>query len=160
MNPISPFICGTLLVAMMAAGVSHYWSVQTFIANYPPVPAVQEIPINAPSNQSEHHKSQPLDQLTDSNLRSSGDTAQEEFFRSLLAELMDLKNDNRELRDLMAETNRNVMELAVIVDTHSESLRSLSTSEQSEDQAPLEINDDEFLSVLPPKASPVYPLDE
>lgn len=159
MNPTPPFICGTLLVAMIAAGFTHYWSVETFVADYPTVPAVRIVPVNAPAGEPNSGKITPPKPLLTSLPDGTESTAQQEFFNSLLGELKQLKNENRDLRDLMGETNRDVMKLAFRVDTHSESFRPLPASEEREDTS-FGIDDDSFPGVLPPKASPVYPLDE
>ena len=76
-----------------------------------------------------------------------------------MSELRTLKNENRDLRDSMGETNRDVMKLAFRVDSHSESFRPLPTSEERDDTS-FGGNDDDFPGVLPPKANPVYSLDE
>lgn len=159
MNPTPPFICGTLLVAMIAAGISHYWSVETFVADYPTVPAVRMLPVNTPIGESKKQQLTQTKPLLTSLPDSNEVPAQQEFFNSLVSELKKLKNENRDLRDLMGETNRDVMKLAFRVDTHSESFRPLPASEEREDTS-FGFDDDSFPGVLPPKASPVYPLDE
>ena len=156
MSPNPPFICGTLLTAMFAAGISHYWSVETFIADYPTVPAVRLPPVK-PATPKEEERVTPLPSLASTS--SNGDIAQQEFFTSLMSELKTLKHENRDLRDLMGETNRDVMKLAFRVDSHSESFRPLPTSEERGDTS-FGVGDDELPGVLPPKANPVYPLDE
>lgn len=151
MSPNPPFICGTLLTAMVAAGISHHWSVGTFVANYPTTPAVRISPAVP-----EAPKPFLVEQPTVASVPSNGNNpAQQEFFASLLGELKNLKNENRDLRDLMGETNRDVMKLAFRVDTHSESFRPLPTSEEREDTS-FGMDGEEFQGVLPPKASPVY----
>lgn len=161
MNPLPPLICGTLLVAMVAAGFSHHWSVETFVKNYPTTPAVRGAPASSPFKDFVPSSSDRSEKLTRVSAPGTGGSlAQEEFFNTLLTELRELKNENRDLRDLMGETNRDVMNLAFRVDSHSESFRPLPASEERGDNTSFEMNDDEFPGVLPPKASPVYPLDE
>lgn len=63
-----------------------------------------------------------------------------------------LQNQNRDLLDQLAETNRDLMKLQFRVDTHSESFRPLPVSEDR----PFTSLDDE-LGVLPPRAEPVLP---
>ncbi len=164
MNPTPPLLCGTLLAAMLAAGVSHFWSVENFIAHYPISPAIRLVPVDAPfksGRQSEKFATvNPLAQVKDSGNKSpdpeSG--AGKEFFENLVQELRNLRNENRALTDQIAETNRDIMKMQFQIDTHSESFRPLPTSEQRDDRS--WIPDDDTPSVLPPKASPVYPIDE
>lgn len=144
---------------MIAAGISHYWSVETFVADYPTVPAVRMLPVNTPIGESKKQQLTQTKPLLTSLPDSNEVPAQQEFFNSLVSELKKLKNENRDLRDLMGETNRDVMKLAFRVDTHSESFRPLPASEEREDTS-FGFDDDSFPGVLPPKASPVYPLDE
>ncbi|MFK7849937.1 MAG: hypothetical protein AB8D78_03065 [Akkermansiaceae bacterium] len=157
MKSTPPFICGLLLTAMAAAGLSHYWSIETFIADYPSAPAIRLAPtIPKDSEREPLAKNILAADVVPSNLENA---AQKEFFNSLLAELKTLKNENRDLRDLMGETNRDVMKLAFRVDTHSESFRPLPANEQRDDTS-FDQNSSDFPGVLPPRASPVYPLGE
>lgn len=71
--------------------------------------------------------------------------ASEEFYRKLITEMNELRNQNRDLRDQMAETNRDLMKLEFRVDTHSESFRPLPVSEER-----IETTLDEGTGVLPP----------
>jgi len=62
-----------------------------------------------------------------------------------------VENQNRDLLDQLAETNRDLMKLEFRIDTHSESFRPL----------PLDVSSpfskvDENTGVLPPRADPVY----
>ena len=61
-----------------------------------------------------------------------------------------LQNQNRDLLDQLAETNRDLMKLEFRVDTHSESFRPMPVSEDR----PFTSVDDEP-GVLPPRAEPV-----
>lgn len=159
MNATLPIICGTLLTAMVGAGVSHYWSVQSLVASNslhqqtaqiaPTLAQIQE-PIQKPI-QKISTPAATTDALPEAIAKSH---SQEEFFNELLAELKQLKNENRDLRDLMGETNRDVMKLSFRVDTHSESFRPLPTSETHQDTS-FNIADDSLPGVLPPRATPV-----
>jgi len=62
-----------------------------------------------------------------------------------------LENQNRDLVDQIAETNRDMMKLEFRVDTHSESFRPLPTSEEHGDTT-----FDDGPGVLPPRADPVF----
>lgn len=157
MNNIITLTCGTLLTAMISAGFSHYWSVQTFVCN---LPAFHEATALAPSIPDNQRKSTPKTSPKHSSLAAylktapSSSPSQEEFFDSLLVELKKIKDENRNLRDLMGETNRDVMKLAFRVDTHSESFRPLPASEERNDTS-LNLPEDDFPGVLPPRATPV-----
>ena len=61
-----------------------------------------------------------------------------------------LQNQNHDLLDQLAETNRDLMKLEFRVDTHSESFRPMPVSEDR----PYTSNDDEP-GVLPLRAEPV-----
>jgi hypothetical protein len=161
MNSALPIICGTMLSAMVAAGLSHYWSVQSLVAMVPLTQNVVRIEQPSPSIQTKDFKiSEPLA----ANVRQSRSTttksqSQEAFFNELLTELKQLKNENRDLRDLMGETNRDVMKLAFRVDTHSESFRPLPTSEVRQDTS-FHDSFDNLPGVLPPRAMPVQGFGE
>ncbi len=68
-----------------------------------------------------------------------------DFHAQLLKELV---SQNRQLRDQVAETNRDLMELQFRVDTHSESFRPLNM--MAEDASPY----DTSIGVLPPRDIP------
>lgn len=145
---------------MVGAGFSHYWSVQSLVAVVPHTQ--QAIPVDPilPSIQKPAQKiSEPIATTIKSPATIAKTQSQEEFFNQLLTELKHLKNENRDLRDLMGETNRDVMKLAFRVDTHSESFRPLPTSEIRDD-SPFNILDDSLPGVLPPRATPVQRFGE
>ena len=75
---------------------------------------------------------------------------QKQFFESLVSRMESLQNQNRDLLDQLAETNRDLMKLQFRVDTHSESFRPLPVSEDR----PFTSLDD-TIGVLPPRAEPV-----
>lgn len=84
------------------------------------------------------------------------DPAQKNSYEAVLKKMETLQNENRDLVDQMAETNRDMMKLEFRVDTHSESFRPLPTSEAQSDTS-----FDDGPGVLPPIALPVLPgLDE
>lgn len=161
MNSTLPIICGTLLTAMVGAGLSHYWSVQTIVAIAPinqnaETQFVAAPPFSPDPTKKNLHAFSKDSKFPDTIVKSQ---SQEAFFNELLAELKHLKNENRDLRDLMGETNRDVMKLAFRVDTHSESFRPLPTSEQRDDNT-FNFPDDSLPGVLPPRAMPVPGFDE
>jgi citrate synthase len=84
------------------------------------------------------------------------DPHQKQFFESLVSRMESLQNQNRDLLDQLAETNRDMMKLQFRVDTHSESFRPLPVSEDR----PFTSLENES-GVLPPRAEPVQlPLQE
>jgi predicted RNase H-like nuclease (RuvC/YqgF family) len=148
-----PVICGTVLAAMSAAGISHWWSVNSFVslvdAGLPvsstvaPAPKPVEIPqakpaVAAPIAQAPKHTKAP------------DEVSQTKFYEALLTKMESLQNQNRDLLDQVAETNRDVMKLEFRVDTHSESFRPMPLGEEratSFEDGP---------GVLPPRAEPVF----
>jgi hypothetical protein len=88
--------------------------------------------------------------LTPSQKTPTPDPAQKNFYEALLKKMETLQNENRDLVDQMAETNRDMMKLEFRVDTHSESFRPLPTSEAQSDTS-----FDDGPGVLPPIALPV-----
>lgn len=160
MSSTIPIICGTLLTAMVSAGISHYWSVQSLVAVGPLMPSTVPMDPTPPSIQKSDRKiSEPIADTAKSPAAIAKTHSQEEFFNELLTELKHLKNENRDLRDLMGETNRDVMKLAFRVDTHSVSFRPLPTSEEREDTS-FHFAEDSLPGVLPPRAMPVERLGE
>ncbi len=155
-----PTLCGFALAAMSAAGLSHYGTVRQFVAVYEqnppaamvlaaPVPEAIPAPLPAPAQP-------PAAPVKSAAVASHLTTApeQKQFFESLITRLESLQNQNRDLLDQLAETNRDLMKLEFRVDTHSESFRPLPVSE------PLQgASFEEAAGVLPPRAEPVPPGD-
>ncbi len=160
MSPTPPMICGTLLAAMLGAGFSQYWSVQDLVARIPASSAVSPLPINTryiiPTP-----KPAPVlpPDLAVAPAPQSVD-AQKEFFEGLLSEVRALRNENRNLIDQVAETNRDMINMNFRMDGYSSSFRPMPTSEDRNRGDMSSIPDDDFPGVLPPRASPVDPLDE
>lgn len=147
-----PMICGTALAAMTAAGASHWWSINQFVASFPaglpvsaparpaPTPVVQPpTPAPAPIAQTPPRPAPA----------AAADPGQKAFYEALIAKMEKLQNQNRDLLDQVAETNRDLMKLEFRVDTHSESFRPLPVNEE------LIETTDNSLGVLPPRAEPV-----
>ncbi|MFD2256983.1 hypothetical protein ACFSSA_09865 [Luteolibacter algae] len=169
MNPTPPLLCGTLLAAMMAAGVSHYWSVQNFVTDYPNITGIQMASVETASAKPQSESNPKLDRKNEIQpvVKSepeetmpvaAAESPPQEFYAALVNELKKLRDENRDLKDLMGETNRDVMKLQFQVDTYSESFRPLPTSEDRSDTT-FEFSN-ELPGVLPPRANPVYQLDE
>lgn len=135
-------ICGLALAAMSAAGVSHWWSVRQFAtaiqtglpAASPAKPAAPKLLAQAPQHPA-----------------PATDASQKKFFEALVSKMEKLQNQNQDLLDQMAETNRDVMKLEFRVDTHSESFRPMPVSEER-----LDTSFDSGPGVLPPRAEPVF----
>jgi len=161
-----PMLCSLALVAMCTAGVSHWYSIREFSAaiesnvpliplSTPFAPAVQPAPPTAaparPALAENKAASRPSTEVP---------APQKEFFEAMLKEVKTLRNENLNLVDQMAETNRDLMKLEFRVDTHSESFRPLPTSELRPDTSFQDSGFDDGPGVLPPRADPVLPTSD
>ena len=155
-TPILPLICGVAVAAMCAAGISHWWSVRQFVAALG-----HEIPIQKPTLSDSVTAAAitavaPTPQAPAKEVivaqapPAAPDPQQKQFFESLISRMEGLQNQNRDLLDQLAETNRDMMKLQFRVDTHSESFRPLPVSE---DRPFTSLEND--IGVLPPRAEPV-----
>jgi len=162
---VVPVFCGLVLTGISAAGISHWWSVREILAAAKsggiipvnpiptsPVEAIQPVvtvvrPVETPpvvaKTEPTAVKKEPIRVSPTKDEHQAA--ASEEFYRKLIAEMHELRNQNRDLRDQMAETNRDLMKLEFRVDTHSESFRPLPVSEER-----IETTFDEGTGVLPP----------
>ena len=161
MSPTPPMLCGTLLILMVGAGLGHFLSVQEIVSNFPAGPAQRIFPAeSSPKAPGKKDDNAPVaDDLAFVPVPQAGD-AQREFFEGLLSEVRALRNENRNLIDQVAETNRDMMKMEFRLDTHSASFRPLPTAEDRDRGDISSMPDDDFPGVLPPRASAVYPLDE
>lgn len=167
-----PMLCSLALVAMCTAGVSHWYSIREFstaIESHVPL-----IPLSTPLAPA----AQPTQPIQPTPLAADPDrparpqigsvnrplaevsTQQKEFFEALIKEVKTLRNENLNLVDQMAETNRDLMKLEFRVDTHSESFRPLPTSELRPDTSFQDPGFDDGPGVLPPRAEPVMPFSD
>ncbi len=154
-----PVICGTMLAAMSAAGLSHWWSVRQFVAAVDSgVPlafasttatGAKPRPVEASEKTSEQNPS-PLAAKSTPSQNGPPTTHQKDFYEALIAKMESLQTQNRDLLDQVAETNRDLMKVEFRLDTHSESFRPLPVSEDR----PFTRLDDSP-GVLPPRAEPV-----
>ena len=151
-----PTICGIALAAMSAAGFSHWWSVREFtVAIHNGLPVAPKVRVSdkpieaAPAEKPE--KPMLLAQAPKAPVAPATDEAQRKFYESLVQKMESLQNQNRDLMDQVAETNRDVMKLEFRVDTHSESFRPLKVNEERSDTS-----FDDGPGVLPPRADPVF----
>lgn len=154
-----PFICGTALAAMSAAALSHWWFVNELVAvSQQGVPLVAPVatepknPVVAPPAR----EPAILPALAKQAPVPATESSQKDFYETLISRMESLQNQNRDLLDQMAETNRDVMKLEFRVDTHSESFRPMPVSEEGSFT-----NFEDGPGVLPPRAEPVFlPFDE
>ncbi len=149
---------------MSSAGLSHWWSVRQFstAAAYGLPPAPREQPITPlPDSTPQDHRPLPSsapDLLAGSPKAAAAapDATQVKFYESLISKIENLQNQNRDMLDQIAETNREVMITNFRVDTHSESFRPMPVNEE-----PFDTSFDEGPGVLPPRAEPVeFPIGE
>lgn len=167
---IIPIFCSLVLVSLATAGVSHWWSVRQLesgsaqglrVAPLPspalPTPsaplekqAPTEVAVNPPPQPSPQPHAAPTDLAVHKML---------ELNQKTLEEVKRLSKENRDLRDQMAETNRDLMKLEFRVDTHSESFRPLPTSEDRPDTT-LDVNrvDSNLSSGVLPSIEETLPL--
>ena len=156
MTPSTHLICGVSLAAMVAACAGHWWSVRQFVAaieSGAPIVDSKVVYPATPIAPSGTFSPEPLAKTVGPIQQASalGEKAQKDFYESLIRKMENLQNQNRDLLDQMAETNRDVMKLEFRVDTHSESFRPMPVTEERSDTGLLD-----ELGVLPPRAEPVF----
>jgi hypothetical protein len=138
---------------MTAAGASHWWSVNQWVSNFPAgLPAHAEESMTRPAGplQAKSVASTLALAPAPSQKALTPDPAQKNFYEVLVKKMESLQNQNRDLSDQVAETNRDMMKLEFRVDTHSESFRPMPASEDRPDTS-----FDNGPGVLPPRAEPV-----
>ena len=142
-----PTICCLALAVMSAAGLSHWWSLQQFAA------AIHtSLSVPAPTKPASLTPTAPeLLVQAPKNPAPATNEAEKKFYEALVSKMEKLQNQNQDLLDQMAETNRDVMKLEFRVDTHSESFRPMPVSEKR-----LDTSFDTGPGVLPPRAEPVF----
>jgi hypothetical protein len=149
-------MCGVALVAMSTAGFSHWWSVQQFAAvaksGLPLAAPAPAEPKPAPVQKVEKIQNNLLAKASEMSPGVVIDPSQQKFFEAMVAKMENLQNQNRDLLDQVAETNRDVMKLEFRVDTHSESFRPMPVSEERFN----DMSYDDSPGVLPPRAEPVF----
>lgn len=156
-----PVFCGIALIAMSAAGASHWWSVQQIVAAFQddatpapraPLPVSTPKPDAQPRPQTVASRKQNTKTHASPGTTAAADPGRKEFYEALVARMEHLQSQNRDLLDQLAETNRDLMKLEFRVDTHSESFRPLPVSEDRIDDTTI----DDGPGVLPPRAEPVF----
>jgi hypothetical protein len=144
---------------MTAAVGSHWWSVRGFIAAVDENPlaiaanAAQPGPVPPPSAPVPTAPAPTPKAITPQPAATPKiPDSQQEFFASLLAEMKNIKRENSSLRNQVAETNRDLINLQFRVDTHSSQFRPLRVEEEIDE--PEILTDppilDDSPGVLPP----------
>ena len=157
---IVPASCAAALALMTSAVFSHWWSVRGFVGAVesntlalavPPSASPKPKPTAAPRSAPPSRPAIPRPVLAAAT--PSGQQPQHEFFVSLVDEMKQIKRDNSALRNQVAETNRDLMNLEFRVDTHSTQFRPLRVEDRVED--PEYLTDppvfDDSPGVLPPR---------
>lgn len=150
-------ICGFVLTAMTAAVASHWWSLHQFsLVIQSGTPTSLSTHLAAPSPKAQPtavaaHEIHPAN--TTPTPSPTQKPQQKEFYEALIQKMASMENQNRDLLDQLAETNRDIMKLEFRVDTHSQSFRPLPVSEA---QPFSSLNTDVGIGVLPPRAEPVF----
>lgn len=151
-----PLACGIALTAMSTAALSHWWSVRQFVAAVDaglPVAITPTAPgtlLPAPEPRQVNHPATLAARGPESPPAANESPKQKDFYESLIRRMENLQNQNRDLLDQVAETNRDLMKLEFRVDTHSDQFRPLPVSEDR-----LDTSFDIDSGVLPPRAEPV-----
>jgi len=142
-SSIVPVSCGVVLAALSAAGLSHWFSVREMVIAYgitPPVPAqlaaskpapappVKSTPKQAPAPVPAAVVKAPAPEPAPALAVTSKPA--EDFFRSLMNEFKELKDENRTLQNQLEETNRDIMNMQFRLDTHSSEFRPLPVSNE------------------------------
>ena len=163
MNPTTiPTTCSLALSAVMAAGLSHWWSVRQFSSlleqGVRPAPMAQRAPTDhqpeaipglLTEKKAEHADLQ-------ASLAANASKSQRDFYEALIEKMSQVETQNRDLLDQLAETNRDMMKLQFRVDMNSESFRPLPVSEAKPAIGIGQGNSvDSLPGVLPPRAQPV-----
>lgn len=163
--PMLPATCGISLAVMLAAAASHWWSVREFLAHRaafsrPPAWSVAATspPPAAPLSAQPAPVTPPAPiAKNDPPSHPSPGKSQKDFYEELIDRMGQLQNQNRDLLDQIAQTNRDMMNLEFRLDTHSESFRPLKVPQDITDPAIMRDRAalDDGLGVLPPRAEPV-----
>lgn len=152
---IIQIVCALYMVAMSFAAATHWWSLRSFsnaakekpsfshiTAALPPSAAPEPTASVAPPGAPQT----PPAAFAAPAPPSSPSSSQHAFYTSLLSQIENLQNQNRDLIDQLAETNRELMKLEFRVDTHSSQFRPLPVTEERQDASV-----DESYGVLPPR---------
>lgn len=149
-------LCAAIIATLAAAGAGHWWSVRQFVIAFQNGIPLPSAPADHPTSRQAHARP-PASQATPlpkraAKEKAAPDSAQKEFYEQLLSQMQGLQNQNRDLLDQLAETNRDIMKLEFRVDTHSESFRPMPVTEEL---SAMSDSTDISPGVLPPKAQRV-----
>lgn len=156
-----PILCGAALVAMSTAGICHWWSVSQFVAAvHAGLPVLSPPPSATPSSSPVGPRTVQPSLVAQApktpEPTPTTDASQKKFYEALIAKMEGLQNQNRDLLNQVAETNRDMMNLNFRVDTFSDSFRPMPVSEDRPDTS---LEDGQ--GILPPRAEPVFlPADQ
>jgi len=167
-SSLIPWTCGLSLAAMLGFGVNHWFAVRDLVATAAhttpgerkaipaqaaPVNQVPASPAVAPASPAAAPEaSTPA--VAQNNSKSSGSTVsletkeQREFFSMLVDKMTALERQNQDLRDQIAETNRDLINIQFRQDTQSQQFRPLKITNET----PTSDNGDGTPGVLPPRA--------
>lgn len=144
---IIQIVCALYMVAMSLAAAIHWWSLRTFTQATKTHPSLSQ---STPATQPPVAPSKTPDPAPTPALAarppSAPPASRAEFDTTLLRQIENLQNQNRDLIDQLAETNRELMKLEFRVDTHSSQFRPLPVTEE-----PQNANVDDAYGVLPPR---------
>jgi hypothetical protein len=161
MQRINTLFCSVLLLTMSFAVGLHWWTQQphrTSVSWLPALRLATTLPPHTPPAATTHEpqrgalpEAEPPALAQASTAEATPHTAplpaaQQEFYQSLIQQIDNLQNQNRDLVDQLAETNRELMKLEFRVDTHSSQFRPLPVHEERQDTTL-----DESSSILPPR---------
>ena len=136
---IIPISCATALALMTAAVGSHWWSVRGFVAavNVTPLIAVADTASARPAAQTSADPAAPPPTRRSTPPPAAAipakapDSLQKQFYTNLLAELQNIRKENSTLRNQLAETNRDLVNLQFQVDSHSSQFRPLRVQDET-----------------------------
>jgi hypothetical protein len=161
-----PAVCGAALAMMSTASFSHWLSIQELVTAVrhglplhtapvlPGVPPTTSTPaaIDKPPVTPVLAARMPLAAPPPA---AATDPAQQKFYESLVTRMENLQNQNRDLLNQVAETNRDMMNLNFRVDTFSDSFRPMPVGEAPVEVTFADSGDFGGPGVLPPRAEPV-----
>lgn len=149
-----PSLCAGALLLMCGAGATHFIGVQQQVKLHAALakqtPAAQKSATESPASAAPNTTAPVVAAITQALAASQqpqSDPALKELTKDLLSELRKISRENQNLRDQVAETNRDLMEMQFRLDTHSQSFRPLRGQEATEPAAPLNSTP---AGVLPP----------
>ena len=157
MNPaLVPVACGSALAIMAGAAATHWVSVRQTVAlvrNLHEAPPAKANPVLPAPEDSGTREAKSLLAAVKSGTPPTpgpipGDKAPagtDARLQQVLTALENMVEINQELRNQVAETKRDLMELQFQVDTHSQSFRPLDATEEPS------MGIDDGLGVLPPR---------